>query len=184
MILWKKWQITLVLHPEVVRTVENCTVCPLTCLKGAVCYFLTPLNCHHVGMSTQCWQTFTFFERSQNLDFVLWNLQIFECWLLKKKPKQNGSRSCQSVFSITVRDSGTSFEELGNGKGGGWHWLLSCSKITDYIKYVGPMASSIYCIQKHSFLQALLKHSTSLGSINRCLLIPASWSPLEFPKCV
>lgn len=30
------------LHADVVRTMENCRMCPLTCLKGGDCYFPKP----------------------------------------------------------------------------------------------------------------------------------------------
>ena len=110
-------------HPEMVRTVENYRVCPLTCLKGADCYFSTPLNHHHVECQLSADRP-SYFLKEVKIWILYYEISKYLSVGLRKErerenPKQNGSESCHSVMSVTGGDSGTSFEELGNGQGRG-----------------------------------------------------------------
>lgn len=79
------------LHPEAVRIVKNCKVCPLTCSECADCHFSTPLNCYQVGCQLSAVRPSDFFKEVE-----IWLLYYeiskeLNVGLKKKmKPKQNG----------------------------------------------------------------------------------------------
>lgn len=98
-----KLQIMLTFHPEVMRIVENWRVCPLNCLKGMDCYFLTPINFHHAECQLTADRPSDFLKEVKILILYYEISKYLSVGFLKKKPKQNRSRGCQTVFSITVK---------------------------------------------------------------------------------
>ena len=79
---------------------------------------------------------------------------------------------------------GTCSEELGNDRSRRLTLITGWPGKSRVHRYLDPMASVTYTFKRHDLLQVPLTCSTWLGGIDRCLQVPAAWSPLEFPKCV